>query len=320
MGASRYLVCNGGNMEGLVAATMFWDTSQESQLKAMSAISAFYPTAMWFFYNINTFVDITLQTDLVIILSEPFAPIDKRAVKCIIISIFLALIPGLAIYFTDFKVADPINQVLFYAQKVFFYISAFFSLSFTIYSYYKGGLSKQFRKLLTRRHASICVMTIFCQTTALINFLYITDTVVIPDWLQAICCYYFAFVVCILSILRLTEPIVWATFKKDLTKLCRRRESVHDTSRESFDSSESDRIFSRDARRGLEDSDILNDTLNMFLTSSLNVELVYTILTGIRSFVKEPEQATRNQGRNSTRISMDHIKIRNFECWEEVHQ
>jgi len=114
MGASRYLVCHGGNAEGMVAATLFWDTSEESQLKAMHCISNFFVTAMWTAFSLNTFVDITLQTDLVIILSEPFAPINKRAIKSILISITLAFIPGLAIYFTDFQITHPVNQVLFY--------------------------------------------------------------------------------------------------------------------------------------------------------------------------------------------------------------
>ena len=67
-------------------------------------------------------------------------------------------------------------------------------------------------------------MTIFCQTTALINFLYVTHDLNIPDWLQAVCCYYFVAVVCILAILRANEPIVWHTLKKDLGSLCRRRQ------------------------------------------------------------------------------------------------
>ena len=95
-----------------------------------------------------------------------------------------------------------------------------------MYSYMKGGLSKQFRKLLTKRHISICCMTIFCQTTALINFLYVTGVAEIPDWLQAICCYYFVAVVFILALLRANEPIVWHTLKKDLGSLCRRKQTL----------------------------------------------------------------------------------------------
>ena len=40
------------------------------------------------------------------------------------------------------------------------------------------------------------------------------------------------------------------------------------------------------------DSDMLSDTLSSFLTSSLNVELVYTILKGIRRIVKTTDLET----------------------------
>ena len=39
-----------------------------------------------------------------------------------------------------------------------------------------------------------------------------------------------------------------------------------------------------------------SDTLSAFLTSSLNVELVYTILKGIRRIVKTPDLETWKNG------------------------
>ena len=65
----------------------------------------------------------------------------------------------------------PINSVLFYGQKIFFFASAFYSLSLAVYSFARKGLSRQFRKLLMKRHVSFCILTIFCQTTATINML-----------------------------------------------------------------------------------------------------------------------------------------------------
>ena len=47
-----------------------------------------------------------------------------------------------------------------------------------------------------------------------------------------------------------------------------------------------------DCRNGIEDGDEFGDTLSAFLTSSLNVELVYTILKGIRKIVKTPDLET----------------------------
>ena len=71
-----------------------------------------------------------------------------------------------------------------------------------------------------------------------------------------------------------------------------------------------------------EKADVLSDTLSAFLTSSLNVELVYTILKGIRRFVKAPDQEAQDSYENdfSTKLYLENIKIRNFKLWENVHQ
>ena len=54
-------------------------------------------------------------------------------------------------------------------------------------------------------------------------------TVQIPDWLEIFCIYYFVSVCLVYAILRLNEPVVLATFKRDLTRCCRRREMADDT-------------------------------------------------------------------------------------------
>ena len=46
---------------------------------------------------------------------------------------------------------------------------------------------------------------------------------------------------------------------------------------------------SKSNQKSIEDTDELTDSLNAFLTSSLNVELVYTILKGIRRLLKTPD-------------------------------
>ena len=68
-------------------------------------------------------------------------------------------------------------------------------------------------------------------------------------------------------------------------------------------------------------ADVLSDTLSAFLTSSLNVELVYTILKGIRRFVKAPDNEALDSAEDfSEKLYLDNIKIRNFKLWENAHQ
>ena len=71
-----------------------------------------------------------------------------------------------------------------------------------------------------------------------------------------------------------------------------------------------------------QDTDELTDTLNAFLTSSLNVELVYTILKGIRRIVKTPDlvSAKTNNDCSSVNMTLKNIKIRSFKMWEDALQ
>ena len=144
-----------------------------------------------------------------------------------------------------------------------------------------------------------------------------------------------------LALLRLNEPIVVTTFKHDVTRcLCGSSKSKRGGSQVSNRSTNPSSISDNrstvdptsygghDARKGGEDGgDVLADSLNAFLTSSLNVELVYTILKGIRRIVKTPDLETWKNGQVpknasndfSMRLTLDHIKIKNFQSWEDVH-
>ena len=71
MGASRYLYCgpNGGaNFEGFAAATIFFDTSEESQIKVMMLTAKTFTFLSFFSYNFSTIIGIVLQMDLVLTL------------------------------------------------------------------------------------------------------------------------------------------------------------------------------------------------------------------------------------------------------------
>ena len=151
-----------------------------------------------------------------------------------------------------------------------------------------------------RRHISFCILTIVCQTTAILNYLDASDVVKLPGWVQALCIYYFCIVALILAVLRLHEPIVLSTFKRDISGIfCSSRvDNDRSLSGSSLRTSEGSDLSTMDMRnsKGCPDSDMLSDTLSAFLTSSLNVELVYTILKGIRRIVKTPDLESQNNG------------------------
>jgi len=95
----------------------------------------------------------------------------------------------------------------------------------------------------------------------------------------------------IIGLLRLNEPVVWISFKQDITRCCRKSRT-----RDSLDSVYTSDSGSVDLRKGIDDGDVFADSLNAFLTSSLNVELVYTILKGIRKIVRTPDLETWKNG------------------------
>lgn len=72
----------------------------------------------------------------------------------------------------------------------------------------------------------------------------------------------------------------------------------------------------------------MENNLNSFLTSSLNVELVYTILQGITHFVNIPQLETwlNNQipanrfNDYSIQTTLHSIKIADYKVWEHAHQ
>ena len=114
MGVSRYFVCKGGNVEGLAAVTMFWNASEESQIKALKLITNCYTFSMFFAYAFTSAIEIALQIDLALTLQRPFAQTRKRQFMAFAIALVYALATAIAILVTDKDMMAPINYILFF--------------------------------------------------------------------------------------------------------------------------------------------------------------------------------------------------------------
>ena len=297
-------------------------------------------------YSLTSFsctIDICLQIDLVLTLKRPFSNPKWRQIVGISVSTFVALIFAIVIIGTEYNPSSRLLQALFIGSRVIFYLSALTSLSVALHAYRTSGLSKQFRKLLMKRHISFCMLTMVCQSVQLIEFLHTSLNVALPGWLEAFCIYYFVFSSVFYSLLRLSEPVVLAAFKLSFNKiLCCSNPGRADRSQARFsyasltvsestletrESNMTRNANEFDRTRSIDDSDELSDTLSAFLTSSLNVELVYTILKGIRRIVKTPDLEAWKNGQVpsnftndfSMRLSLNYIKIRKFKLWEDAH-
>jgi hypothetical protein len=121
-----------------------------------------------------------------------------------------------------------------------------------------------------------------------------------------LCAIYFCIAPFIYAIIRIQEPAVIPALKKSF---CRR-------------------VNGSESGSSIGDSDVLRDQLDGFLTSSLNVELVYVILTGIcKSVNQEDLESFKNghiptgaQNDFSLRINIDKIEIYDFKMWEDSRQ
>lgn len=110
MGVSRYLICSEiGHAEGLLAATLFFDVSEESQLKALKLMTRSYIVCMFTMINFAGMIDIFLQIDLVLTLKRPFLQTGPRQIFFIAISLIISLISGGIILITDGDLASPVN-------------------------------------------------------------------------------------------------------------------------------------------------------------------------------------------------------------------
>ena len=88
-----------------------------------------------------------------------------------------------------------------------------------------------------RRKVVYAIATVFCQICEVLGFLHWTGRFEQPVWLQLICVYYFTFAGIILALLRVSEPSVLYTLKKDLAKLfssCLKKREASTAAKSSF--------------------------------------------------------------------------------------
>lgn len=116
-------------------------------------------------------------------------------------------------------------------------------------------------------------------TTQILDYATVLGQVNTPKWLQYACCTYYVTAPFLYTIIRVSEPAVLATLKKH---------------------------WFRNPNQGSESSssmggeDALADELSGFLTSSLNVELVYVILTAILNTVRNEDLESWKNGQIPT--------------------
>ena len=165
----------------------------------------------------------------------------------------------------------------------------------------RKGVSENVRREVISRHIKYIIILIF--SFVLYGWKIfekdILDTQE-PSWLDQLSVYLFASQGLFLSLLRISEPLVWQTFKQMMRKFCRCEKKNGEYA--------------------------VKEGLNTFLASSFNVELVYIILRGIQKFTKELKAIEEGRSRqqdsrikrriDKSKIKLDKVKVKNPAIWD----
>jgi Na+/proline symporter len=190
--------------------------------------------------------------------------------------IFIGLIASLLLYVLPDLFWGQISMI-FVGFAVFVTIAVFTIVS-TTRRLIKPGFSKQVRRTVLLRQIRY-ILTI---TFVFVCF-FITKSIQIDVkkmfWINFVGTLLLCSLGFILSLYRLSEPLVWKTLKDKLMFVlcCGKRQPEADSIEEA-------------------------DTLTTFLATSYNVELVYVILKGITSFSKEQhriDQGSKKPGKSN---------------------
>ena len=180
-----------------------------------------------------------------------------------------------------FDYQKPVVKVVFYSINVSYMFCFIVCMIFICKHLRQSGLNHQYRKLIIRRYVLYVSLMFVCHLTAIFDYMNITGVIHLSYQVQWILAFYFVVVPIIYAAIRISDPAVYNTTKRNFRMKCGRR-----TNDENSDSNSSKS----------EDDDELKDSLNAFLTSSLNVELVYTILKGIISAANQEDLETWKNG------------------------
>ena len=162
-------LCN-TNAETLFAQTVYFDTSTESQLRAMNTLTYSFLTFFMTLSVVPIFTEMCLCVEMVQSLIKPMERSESRA-KWYYLFITVASTVNLAVYAAyDFDFKYTAVQVCFYGARIFYLALVVPLLLFVRFHFNKGGLNEQFRKLHFRRYAAYCILFMFCMSTQCLDF------------------------------------------------------------------------------------------------------------------------------------------------------
>lgn len=296
------------------AYTVFFNDSAESQYRALNLILR---SSLYLFktlFVVSFFLNSFLCIDLYLTVKSPFTPAASRLKVYYIFSFgvgtIISSIEALSYEDTDLDAAQAAEEYTILGAFLIFIIIAIPSTIFASRRILRKGVSQSVRTEVISRHIKyiailILTFTLYGVKIFMEDFIHVEE----PDWLDAVSVYTFASQGLFLSLLRITEPLVWQTFKDMMRSCCKRMKMVDDDD-------------------GQDEGKKVKEGLNTFLASSFNVELVYIILKGIQKFTKELKAIEEGRSHmrdskikrriNKSKIKLKTVKIKNPAIWDVV--
>ena len=128
----------------LTAATLYFDTGEDAQLKAMKFMTHFYLFSVRFILAFVPLVESAYAMDLVLILRNPFADNAARTPKWLAAATLTALV--FASVANHFIRDEFMSQIFFQIPRLVFFIVWVPAIPFALYRLRQPGLSQKFRK------------------------------------------------------------------------------------------------------------------------------------------------------------------------------
>lgn len=140
MSLSRYFICY-GNAEVVFAATVYFDTSEASLLKAFNTMSYSYLVFLVYFVSATTVLEICLLYDMVFSLYNPMRKSEGR-VKWYLLSTFVYQTITVITYASqDYNLKSNPVKVMFYSTKILYLVLFLPAIILVICQFQKVGLN-----------------------------------------------------------------------------------------------------------------------------------------------------------------------------------
>lgn len=218
MNLSKVVICP-WNGEVVFAATVYFDTSEASLLRAMNTLTYSYLNFLVISYNAPSILELCLLYDMLWTIKNPTKRPESRVRWYILGTILWQVVTLVINAASDFNTLRWPVQLIFYVTKLLYIFMFFPAIIMLTWHFKKDGLNQQYKKLYIRRYVLFVSLMLVCNITSIIDFANLTGVISLPLTVQLVLAFYFVTVPFLYATIRLSEPSVFASMKRKFKRL-----------------------------------------------------------------------------------------------------